>query len=133
MNSISPNRPRDTSQHSLVCAARQRRESSRSHQLRAFGTNLKYVALVASIFAANAMAQGGGQGTGDAVEARMQANSSMVQTIIYAIAGSVFAGAGVWHAIGVATGHKKWSDLGNVVGAMMAGGLITALITWLWT
>ncbi len=133
MNSISPNRTRDMSQDDLVCTVRQHAVSSHAQQLRALGSRLKYAALIGATFATNAMAQGGGQGNGDAVSARMSTTSTMVQTIIYTIAGSAFMGAGVWHTIGIATGHKKWSDLGNVTGAMMAGGLITAAVTWLYT
>ena len=109
-----------------------RLEQMQLPQLRTLGTRLRYAALLASVIAANAMAQGGGTGTGDAVQARLTSVTSTFQVIMYGIAGALFGAAGIYATIGIATGMKKWSDLGTVCGAMIAGGLISAAIAWFW-
>ena len=95
---------------------------------------LRYAALATSVFTANAMAQvGGGTGTGDAVQARMTGTMTTAQAILYGVGALIMSGAFLYTAYGIAWGGKKWSELGNVAGAMVAGGVAVMACGWLFS
>jgi hypothetical protein len=96
----------------------------------------RFLALSASFAAANAMADGGvggGSGTGDAVQARVSSTVSTAQIILYSVGALIMGGAALYTTYGIAWGGKKWSELGNVAGAMAAGGMAVMLAGWLFS